>query len=61
MRTRDKRDAEREASPLVPAPDAIVLDTTGLSLTEVVEHVLSLASQAQDRGARSLQPGPEAG
>jgi cytidylate kinase len=61
MRTRDKRDAEREASPLVPAPDAVVLDTTGLSLTEVVERVLSLASQAQDRGAQSLQPDPEAG
>ncbi len=61
MRTRDKRDAEREASPLVPAPDAVVLDTTGLSLTEVVERVLSLASQAQDRAAQSLQPDPEAG
>ena len=44
MRTRDKRDAEREASPLVPAPDAVVIDTTGLSLEDVVERVVGLAA-----------------
>ena len=32
MHTRDKRDSEREASPLKSAPGAVVLDTTGLSL-----------------------------
>ena len=47
MRTRDKRDAEREASPLKPAPDAVVIDTTGLSLQEVVSRVVELACAAE--------------
>lgn len=41
--TRDRRDSEREASPLKAAPDAVVLDTTALSLEEVVAKVLDLA------------------
>ena len=40
---RDQRDAEREHSPLRAAPDAEVLDTTGLSLDEVVERVVALS------------------
>ena len=50
MRARDKRDAEREASPLVPAPDAVVIDTTGLSLEEVVGRVVGLAADARTEG-----------
>lgn len=48
MRARDKRDAEREASPLKPAPDAVVIDTTGLSLEEVVSRVVELARRAEE-------------
>jgi cytidylate kinase len=40
---RDRQDSEREVSPLKPAPDAVVLDTTTLSLDEVVSRVLDLA------------------
>lgn len=40
---RDRQDSEREVSPLKPAPDAVVLDTTTLSLEEVVSRVLDLA------------------
>lgn len=47
MQTRDKRDSEREASPLKPAPDAVVLDTTGLSLEDVVSRVVELARERQ--------------
>jgi CMP/dCMP kinase len=47
MHTRDKRDSEREASPLKPAPGAVVLDTTGLSLEEVVSHVVEFAGECQ--------------
>lgn len=36
MATRDERDASREVGPLRPAVDAIVLDTTHLSLADVV-------------------------
>jgi cytidylate kinase len=37
---RDERDTKREADPLVVAPDAYVLDTTNLSIEEVVDKVL---------------------
>lgn len=39
---RDRRDAQRAVSPLVPAPDAITLDTTGLGIAEVRERALAL-------------------
>ncbi len=38
---RDRIDSSRAASPLVQAPDARVLDTTGHSVEEVVQEVLS--------------------
>jgi CMP/dCMP kinase len=50
MQTRDRRDSEREASPLRPAPDAVVLDTTELSLEGVVAKVLELA-RGLEKGA----------
>jgi cytidylate kinase len=40
---RDERDSTRAASPLEPAPEAITLDTTHLSLDAVVERVAALA------------------
>jgi cytidylate kinase len=36
MRRRDKIDSEREAAPLRPADDAIIIDTTELSIAEVL-------------------------
>ncbi len=50
IQERDTRDRERAAAPLRPADDAIVIDSTGLSLDEVVEMALSLALE---RGLRS--------
>jgi cytidylate kinase len=47
---RDRQDSERAASPLKPAEDAVVLDTTALSLEEVVSRVLDLADGLR-RGA----------
>jgi cytidylate kinase len=40
---RDERDQTREHSPLRPAPGAVTLDTTGLTLDEVVRRVAALA------------------
>ena len=37
---RDKRDAERSVSPLKPARDAVILDSTGLGIEEVVAQIL---------------------
>jgi CMP/dCMP kinase len=41
---RDERDSNREHSPLVPAPGAVVIDTTGLTLEEVAQRVVELVS-----------------
>lgn len=40
IRARDDRDMNRSASPLKPAADAIVLDSTVLSIEQVLEKVL---------------------
>ncbi len=39
---RDLRDSTRAIAPLKPAPDAVLLDSTGLSVAAVVEQVLAL-------------------
>ena len=41
---RDRSDSTRTASPLAVAPDAIVMDTTGLPVERVVEQVLTLVN-----------------
>jgi cytidylate kinase len=43
---RDERDATREHSPLAAAPGAVVLDTSGLTIDEVVERIATLARAA---------------
>jgi cytidylate kinase len=40
---RDERDSAREHSPLRPAPGAVVLDTTGLDIEQVVARIAGLA------------------
>lgn len=42
---RDERDSSRIVSPLTPAQDAIVIDTTALSVVEVFERVLHIVKQ----------------
>ncbi|MBN8208010.1 (d)CMP kinase [Bacillus sp. NTK071] len=42
---RDKRDSEREVAPLVKADDANEIDTTSMTISEVVEHILQLAKE----------------
>jgi CMP/dCMP kinase len=44
---RDAQDARREHSPLAIAPGAVELDTTGLSVDEVVERIASLVRDAR--------------
>jgi len=45
QRRRDKDDSERAIAPLKPAPDAVVVDTTGMDLGEVVERCFRLARE----------------
>ena len=44
VRERDQRDAGREHSPMVAAGDAVVVDSTGLSIDEVVQRIVALVS-----------------
>jgi len=41
---RDARDMERSCAPLVPAADAVKIDTTGLTVVQVLENILQLAA-----------------
>jgi cytidylate kinase len=45
---RDRRDASAERTVHEPAPDAIPVDTTGLSLDEVVAQLVTLAFEARE-------------
>ncbi len=47
---RDARDSTRAHSPLEAAPGAVVLDTTGMSFEQVVEHIAGLANAALSSG-----------
>jgi cytidylate kinase len=47
---RDRRDITRSASPLVASEDAVLLDTTGMSVDAVVERVLSVVRERLSPG-----------
>jgi len=51
---RDRLDRTRQTSPLVQAADAVVIDTTGLSIGDAVERVLEVVGRA---GGRSQEAG----
>lgn len=42
---RDRRDSARAAAPLAAAPDAVVIDTTGIGVDAVVARVLALCQR----------------
>jgi len=43
IRQRDEQDRNRPIAPLVPAPDAVVVDTSGLTLDEVFVRIMDAA------------------
>ncbi|MDI3299418.1 MAG: (d)CMP kinase [Bacillota bacterium] len=45
IRRRDAMDSGREVAPLRPAPDALVLDTTGMTVSGVVQLILDRCRQ----------------
>ena len=53
MERRDQLDTERAHSPLHAARDAIALDTTGLTIDQVIERALELARVAAARAMTS--------
>lgn len=51
LAARDRQDRTREASPLVRAPDAVHVDTTGVPVHDVVARVLALVEAGIRRAA----------
>ena len=49
LRRRDAADSSRATSPLKPADDAVMLDSTEFTQEEVVERICEMARQAQTR------------
>lgn len=47
IRTRDDRDMNREVAPLRPADDAVVIDSTTMTVDEVVNRILDEAAARQ--------------
>jgi cytidylate kinase len=47
MRARDRSDREKPISPMIPASDAVIIDSSGMSVDELVERVVQLASAEQ--------------
>jgi len=56
---RDRRDVEREESPLRTAPDAIVVDTSRLTIEEQVERVIAVARARTGARPGQLRAGAE--
>jgi cytidylate kinase len=44
---RDYQDRTREASPLLQAADAVYIDTTDITIEEVVERVMNAVARAR--------------
>lgn len=53
LAVRDARDMARQSAPLMPAVDAVQLDTTGLTIVQVLESILQLSAE---RGLYHFRP-----
>ena len=53
LRRRDEYDSSREDSPLRPARDAVIVDSTDLDRAAVIDRIVSLAASAVAVGERT--------
>jgi CMP/dCMP kinase len=51
LRERDRRDRTRAASPLEPAPDAVIIDSTDMSIDEVTSRTQEIIARKQKQEA----------
>ncbi len=47
VKERDARDRNRAAAPLVPAQDAVLVDTSDLSIDEAIAHAVAIVADAR--------------
>jgi CMP/dCMP kinase len=55
MNERDRRDSTRADSPLLVANDAIVIDSTGLSIEESFERMMAVVCEKTGNGHRGTE------
>lgn len=60
LRRRDERDSSRAAAPLIPAPDAYLIDTSALGRDEAIAAVIDIVEEARAATNASSPPGPDA-
>jgi cytidylate kinase len=51
LRERDRRDRTRDASPLAPAPDAVIIDSTEMTVEQVIARVEDIIAAKQEQKA----------
>jgi len=51
LRERDRRDRTRAASPLAPAPDAVIIDSTNMTIDEVMARAEAIIAAKQKQQA----------
>ena len=54
LRARDERDRNRADSPLKPAPDSVILDSTHMTLDEAVAAAQAIVEAKLDRAVSTL-------
>lgn len=52
LRARDERDRTRSSSPLVPASDAVIIDSTHMTLEQVVERAVEIVEEQMQRSRK---------
>ena len=57
VRERDRRDVEREHSPLRRAPDAVLVDSTAMEADAVARLIVLLAKEKTNPGTSTTAPG----
>ncbi len=46
---RDTYDASRDISPMRPAPDATIIDTSGLTVDQIINRIINITKELQDK------------
>ena len=54
LKRRDDYDSSREASPLRPAEDAVVIDSSDLSFEQVIQSICDLSDELSARLAKEV-------
>ncbi|WP_341369027.1 d(CMP) kinase [Yoonia sp. BS5-3] len=48
VRKRDERDRSRDTAPLIPAPDAVLIDTTDMAIDDAVARAVAVISRVSE-------------